>query len=413
MEENNLTSSILADEDLLKALSSKRRKEILKKISQEDYTIPELADEFGISTQGINKHIRFLEKANLIKTEKIENARGKPNKIKLTERFLSENLKIPSLMEVSDFEKAWKLVQYYRESLREIKRKKIEIPDFSLKQSIVFLSEDSWEDVASLSREQLEKKLLNIFGVESENITYDVGWWIETKIEDMIENRGKENVDPLEPPSHLRTLEFRNGIDLNIGNYEGLQKIPEDIEPTVEKMPQTRDWLGYVLDILNRSLHIVILYAKGIYIRRILGADKEIFNYERELEASDSPVSDLAIEIVKAIRNSIPEGNEKALKAWGDTFRKCIEVLKNQLEIIEDERDRISLPFTKKGSAQFKEELMSLEKSIKKILLGVLILEEGYPILEEIRPSLSLSKEELEKSIFQKTEEKGGGKTNG
>jgi len=52
------------------ALSDPRRRDILERLSRGPASISELAHPFGISLPGVMKHVRILEEANLVTTEK-------------------------------------------------------------------------------------------------------------------------------------------------------------------------------------------------------------------------------------------------------------------------------------------------------------------------------------------------------
>jgi DNA-binding transcriptional ArsR family regulator len=52
------------------ALSDPRRRDILERLSAGPASISELARPFGISLPGVMKHVRILEEANLVSTEK-------------------------------------------------------------------------------------------------------------------------------------------------------------------------------------------------------------------------------------------------------------------------------------------------------------------------------------------------------
>jgi DNA-binding transcriptional ArsR family regulator len=52
------------------ALSDPRRRDILERLSRGPASISELAQPFGISLPGVLKHIRILEEANLVRTQK-------------------------------------------------------------------------------------------------------------------------------------------------------------------------------------------------------------------------------------------------------------------------------------------------------------------------------------------------------
>jgi DNA-binding transcriptional ArsR family regulator len=57
------------------ALSDPTRRGILERLGRADATISDLADAFEITLTGIKKHVRVLEDAGLVTTEKIGRAR--------------------------------------------------------------------------------------------------------------------------------------------------------------------------------------------------------------------------------------------------------------------------------------------------------------------------------------------------
>jgi len=59
----------------LAALADPTRRAILERLGSGDATISELAEPFGISLTGIKKHVRILEDADLVTTEKVGRAR--------------------------------------------------------------------------------------------------------------------------------------------------------------------------------------------------------------------------------------------------------------------------------------------------------------------------------------------------
>jgi DNA-binding transcriptional ArsR family regulator len=52
------------------AISDPTRREILQRLSRGPASISQLAHPFGISLPGVMKHVRILEEANLVTTEK-------------------------------------------------------------------------------------------------------------------------------------------------------------------------------------------------------------------------------------------------------------------------------------------------------------------------------------------------------
>jgi DNA-binding transcriptional ArsR family regulator len=57
------------------ALADPTRRSILERLGRGDATITELAEPFGISLTGLKKHVRVLENAELVATEKVGRAR--------------------------------------------------------------------------------------------------------------------------------------------------------------------------------------------------------------------------------------------------------------------------------------------------------------------------------------------------
>lgn len=57
------------------ALSDPTRRGILERLGKGSATITELAEPFGISLTGMKKHVRVLEDAELVRTEKIGRTR--------------------------------------------------------------------------------------------------------------------------------------------------------------------------------------------------------------------------------------------------------------------------------------------------------------------------------------------------
>jgi DNA-binding transcriptional ArsR family regulator len=57
------------------ALADPTRRGIVERLGGGSATISELADPFGISLTGIKKHVRVLEEAELVRTEKVGRTR--------------------------------------------------------------------------------------------------------------------------------------------------------------------------------------------------------------------------------------------------------------------------------------------------------------------------------------------------
>src|SRR5881392_895060 len=59
----------------LAALADPTRRSVLERLGSGSATITELAEPFGISLTGMKKHVRVLEDAELVTTEKVGRAR--------------------------------------------------------------------------------------------------------------------------------------------------------------------------------------------------------------------------------------------------------------------------------------------------------------------------------------------------
>ncbi len=57
------------------ALADPTRRAVLERLGRGDASITELAEPFGISLTGMKKHVRVLEEAELVTTEKVGRAR--------------------------------------------------------------------------------------------------------------------------------------------------------------------------------------------------------------------------------------------------------------------------------------------------------------------------------------------------
>jgi DNA-binding transcriptional ArsR family regulator len=68
------------------ALSDPTRRSVLERLGRGNATITELAEPFGISLTGMKKHVRVLEDAGLVSTEKV----GRQRRCELGPRRLDE-----------------------------------------------------------------------------------------------------------------------------------------------------------------------------------------------------------------------------------------------------------------------------------------------------------------------------------
>jgi len=72
----NLMVQLQATVDLaFAALADRTRRAVLERLGSGSATISELADPFGMSLTGMKKHIRLLEEAQLVTTEKVGRVR--------------------------------------------------------------------------------------------------------------------------------------------------------------------------------------------------------------------------------------------------------------------------------------------------------------------------------------------------
>lgn len=57
------------------AIADPTRRDVLERLARGSATISELAEPYGMSLTGIKKHVRVLEEAELVRTEKVGRAR--------------------------------------------------------------------------------------------------------------------------------------------------------------------------------------------------------------------------------------------------------------------------------------------------------------------------------------------------
>jgi DNA-binding transcriptional ArsR family regulator len=73
------------------ALADPTRRGILERLGQRSATITELAEPFGITLTGLKKHVRVLEDAELVSTEKVGRTRRcslGPQRLEEVERWI-------------------------------------------------------------------------------------------------------------------------------------------------------------------------------------------------------------------------------------------------------------------------------------------------------------------------------------
>jgi DNA-binding transcriptional ArsR family regulator len=72
---NQMVQSLARSELAFAALSDATRRGILERLGRTDCSISELAASFGITLTGIKKHVKILEGAGLVTTEKVGRVR--------------------------------------------------------------------------------------------------------------------------------------------------------------------------------------------------------------------------------------------------------------------------------------------------------------------------------------------------
>jgi DNA-binding transcriptional ArsR family regulator len=79
------------------ALADPTRRSILERLGQGSATITELAEPFGMSLTGMKKHVRVLEDARLVSTERVGRARHcelDPRHLEEAERWMESYRRI-------------------------------------------------------------------------------------------------------------------------------------------------------------------------------------------------------------------------------------------------------------------------------------------------------------------------------
>ncbi|TQM14650.1 ArsR/SmtB family transcription factor [Pseudonocardia kunmingensis] len=62
-------------DDSFHALADRTRRGILERLGRQEASVTELAEQFGMTLTGMKKHIRVLEEAGLVSTEKVGRVR--------------------------------------------------------------------------------------------------------------------------------------------------------------------------------------------------------------------------------------------------------------------------------------------------------------------------------------------------
>jgi len=102
---------------LRKALSSKPREKILDNISQRTMSVGELAKKLHISATAVRKHVDFLEKANLVKSKVDFHSQGRRRIILPSYGLFREGLELPAIRKQPAYVNAIRLIQAYRNTM--------------------------------------------------------------------------------------------------------------------------------------------------------------------------------------------------------------------------------------------------------------------------------------------------------
>lgn len=100
--------------ELRKSLATEIREKILRIVSTGVVDVNQLAKKLSISAPAARKHVDVLEKADLIKSERIFFARGKPRNLLPSVGIFREGLELPFLQDRPSYTKAKKLIEAYR-----------------------------------------------------------------------------------------------------------------------------------------------------------------------------------------------------------------------------------------------------------------------------------------------------------
>jgi DNA-binding transcriptional ArsR family regulator len=90
---NRMVQFLPRSELAFAALADATRRGILERLGDGDGSISDLADRFGMTLTGIRKHVRILERAGLVTTEKIgrvRHCRLGPRRLEEEEAWIAE-----------------------------------------------------------------------------------------------------------------------------------------------------------------------------------------------------------------------------------------------------------------------------------------------------------------------------------
>ncbi|MEM3421435.1 MAG: winged helix-turn-helix domain-containing protein [Candidatus Hadarchaeum sp.] len=283
------------DRDLLFALSSEAREEILKAVCLRPMKIIEIADLLKIKSQSAVEHLAVLEKARLIESVISKNEQGQPRRIYPSQRIFEINL--PFLYDVPLYKEACRLIAEYR-SLPEILQK---IPKYFEKIKNI-----------NISLELDIKKFLPI-------------------VESVLSN------------SLFLLFAFRKKVSLP-------PRLKEDICPSDTYVSVSLPPEGRFFSRLKENFTVDEFVEPTIFI----WPDISFIKIESELKKTDTPLAKAALLTLEEIRKKIPDTKED-LTPYENLCKKCLDLLSKKEEMIKREKEELLNKKSKKEKKEKKE----------------------------------------------------------
>lgn len=267
------------DWNLRKALASEIREKIIKIVSKQEMEIGRLAERLAVSTPAIKKHVDFLEKSGLIKSRIDFHARGQPRILMPSEGIFREGLELPFLYDHPSYRKAKTLIDAYRRTSG------MELP--------------TTEDIKNIQR--------NVQRLAE-----------ETKFEKIIEAYGWLD----------RCWVLLRWCFIFLGYF--VEKVPLTIYK--KKYPDTREIvIGQTIDIAD--------VARGIPLPEAPDVPGEVhiefLLLRRELEEEETPLSKLALEIIRKYESKIPDLPPEKRDPLESALNELLQMIKDRKEILQ------------------------------------------------------------------------------
>lgn len=284
------------DWKLRKALSSKIREKILENISRRTMRVGELAKKLHISDTAVKKHVDFLEDAKLVKSKVDFHSRGQRRIILPSEGLFREGLELAFLRNHPAYLKAIRLIQAHRGTMN------MELPT---DKSIKIIQ----QNVQRLAQKMEFKKIDETSGWLTQCRVL-LGWcyiFLSYFVEKVPLTLNKKKY-----PDHIPGVLVGYSIDI--------RALAQGVPP-----PEPPDLPGKV--------HVEFLIMK------------------RELEKENTPLSDIALEIIQKHESKIPNLSPER--------KKQLEAIKSEL-----------LLMIKKGEEIAKKRSIETKKNRFKILRG-------------------------------------------